>query len=62
MFLLFYGMGRFVVEFFKEYQALAPPPGSGMALTMGQWLSLPLVVVGLVGAMALLWQRRMVGR
>ncbi|MBU0992933.1 MAG: prolipoprotein diacylglyceryl transferase [Proteobacteria bacterium] len=35
---------RFVVEFFKEYQALP----SGYPLTMGQFLSIPFVVLGLV--------------
>jgi len=40
-----YFTGRFFVEFFKEYQTLTPD----VPLTMGQWLSLPVVIV--TGAM-----------
>ena len=42
---------RFVVEFLKANQSSFE---AGMALNMGQWLSLPLVAVGLY----LLWQSR----
>lgn len=41
VFFLIYFSGRFIVEYFKEYQVLT----SG--LTMGQWLSVPFVIVGL---------------
>ena len=40
-FMTTYFAGRFVVEFFKEYQTLTG------GLTMGQWLSLPAFLVGL---------------
>ena len=36
-----YFSGRFVVEFVKEYQTLE----AGPLLTMGQWLSLPCVLL-----------------
>lgn len=42
MFMALYFTGRFVVEFFKEYQTLSPDA----PLTMGQWLSIPLAAVG----------------
>jgi prolipoprotein diacylglyceryltransferase len=35
--------GRFLLEFFKEYQAVEP----GSWLTMGQWLSLPCALFAL---------------
>ncbi|WP_372365680.1 prolipoprotein diacylglyceryl transferase [Candidatus Uabimicrobium sp. HlEnr_7] len=41
VFFLVYFSGRFIVEYFKEYQVLT----SG--LTMGQWLSVPFVLTGL---------------
>ncbi len=44
LFLALYFSGRFTVEFFKEFQALAAG-----GLTMGQWLSLPLATIGWVG-------------
>ena len=36
-----YSLFRFFVEFFKEYQTLSP----GYVLTMGQWLSMPLMLI-----------------
>ncbi|MFH1137972.1 MAG: prolipoprotein diacylglyceryl transferase [Pseudomonadota bacterium] len=42
-FLTVYFMGRFCVEFFKEYQTLP----SSSPLTMGQYLSIPAVIGGL---------------
>lgn len=42
LFLIFYFIGRFIVEFFKEYQTLRP----NELLTMGQWLSVPGVAIG----------------
>lgn len=36
-----YSLFRFFVEFFKEYQTLSP----GYILTMGQWLSMPLMIL-----------------
>lgn len=52
-FFLLYFTGRFLVEFVKEYQTL--PMGS--VLTMGQWLSLPEIALGLFG-LALSFKRR----
>ena len=46
LFLFLYFSGRFVVEFFKEYQTLSPDRSS---LTMGQWLSIPFVLIGAYG-------------
>ncbi|HQS37284.1 MAG: prolipoprotein diacylglyceryl transferase [Methylotenera sp. 24-45-7] len=46
MFLIFYGSFRFLVEFTREpddYLGLL-----SMGLSMGQWLSLPMVIVGLI--------------
>jgi len=48
LFLLVYFTGRFCVEFFKEYQTLDPM----WVLTMGQFLSIPPI---LVGAALLVW-------
>jgi prolipoprotein diacylglyceryl transferase len=48
LFLLMYFTGRFVVEFFKEYQV----PGMESFLTMGQWLS---ILPMLIGAALLAW-------
>jgi phosphatidylglycerol:prolipoprotein diacylglycerol transferase len=42
LFLTLYFSARFVVEFFKEYQALA----SSSTLTMGQWLSIAPALLG----------------
>lgn len=42
IFLLSYFTTRFLVEFFKEYQTLSP----SNPLTMGQYLSIPLMVIG----------------
>jgi prolipoprotein diacylglyceryl transferase len=43
LFFILYFSGRFVVEFFKAYQTLSPDRS---VLTMGQWLSIPFVVIG----------------
>ncbi len=43
-FLIVYFSGRFTVEFFKEYQTLH---SDASLLTMGQYLSIPFVVVGI---------------
>ena len=46
IFLIFYGSFRFLVEFTREpddYLGLL-----SMGLSMGQWLSLPMIVVGLI--------------
>ena len=46
MFLIFYGGFRFLVEFTREpddYLGLL-----SMGLSMGQWLSLPMIVIGLI--------------
>ncbi|MEY4083312.1 MAG: prolipoprotein diacylglyceryl transferase [Pseudomonadota bacterium] len=49
LFMLGYGLARFVVEFAREPDAFLGL--LSMGLSMGQWLSLPMVAVGL----ALLW-------
>lgn len=46
LFFLLYFSGRFLVEFFKEYQTLSPEKSF---LTMGQWLSIPFVLIGAYG-------------
>ncbi len=51
--LLLYFSGRFLVEYVKEYQVL----NATVPLTMGQWLSLPIVLV----CAALLWRQRAAG-
>jgi len=43
LFLIFVFSARFVIEFIKENQVDFE---SGMALNMGQWLSIPFVLVG----------------
>jgi phosphatidylglycerol:prolipoprotein diacylglycerol transferase len=45
-FFLVYFAGRFGTEFFKEYEGITPEQS---ALTMGQWLSLPCIALGLWG-------------
>lgn len=49
-FFLVYFTGRFLVEFYKEFQSAAE---SG-PLTMGQYLSMPGIVIGIVGVIATL--------
>jgi len=44
LFLVLYFSGRFIVEYFKEFQAL---DGQASSLTMGQYLSIPFVLIGL---------------
>lgn len=44
LFLTLYFSGRFTVEYFKEYQALTADQSS---FTMGQYLSIPFVIIGL---------------
>lgn len=46
LFLIGYGFARFVVEFFREPDAHLGYLTGG--LTMGQWLSLPMIVIGAV--------------
>ena len=50
IFMIGYFGFRFVVEFFKEHQALPPD----QTLTMGQWLSIPMVAIGVVMLVAAL--------
>ncbi|MDO5682616.1 MAG: prolipoprotein diacylglyceryl transferase [Propionibacteriaceae bacterium] len=52
-FLVGYGVFRFVAEFFREPDDFLGRLGFGM--TMGQWLSLPMIVAGIV---LWLWARR----
>ena len=47
MFLLGYGLCRFGVEFVREPDAHLGLLSAGMS--MGQWLSLPMVLVGVIG-------------
>ncbi|MEZ4473007.1 MAG: prolipoprotein diacylglyceryl transferase [bacterium] len=54
IFLVVYFSGRFTVEFVKEYQTLE----SGSGLTMGQYLSIPFVILGIYG----IWHARRHGR
>lgn len=44
LFLTLYFAGRFIVEYFKEFQALSAEQS---ALTMGQYLSIPFILIGL---------------
>jgi prolipoprotein diacylglyceryl transferase len=46
LFFLLYFSGRFVVEFFKAFQTLSPDRSP---LTMGQWLSVPFILIGVYG-------------
>ena len=52
-FLVLYFAGRFVVEFFKEYQTLS----TSSALTMGQYLSIPFFLLGFV-FLTIAWKDR----
>lgn len=45
MFLFGYGLARFVVEFVREPDAFMP--ALPLDLTMGQWLSMPMILVGI---------------
>lgn len=56
-FFLVYFTGRFVVEFYKEYQALEPTS----TLTMGQVLSIPGFLIGVGGVIWSLKERLPVG-
>ena len=64
MFLTGYGISRFLVEFVRQPDAQFVSPGNplglalhwnGWGLTMGQALTLPLIVAGLL---LILWARR----
>ncbi|MDR2709769.1 MAG: prolipoprotein diacylglyceryl transferase [Burkholderiales bacterium] len=44
LFLIGYGSFRFTVEFFRQPDSFLPPLALG--LSMGQWLSLPMAIVG----------------
>ena len=46
LFFVLYFVGRFIVEFFKEYQTNLQ---ESHMLTMGQWLSIPGVLLGIYG-------------
>ncbi len=48
LFTMGYGMARFTVEFFREPDAQLQDFARATHLSMGQWLSLPLVLVGLI--------------
>ncbi len=64
LFFLGYGVARFMVEFVRQPDALFITPGNpvgyalqmgGMGLTMGQILSLPVIIVGVA---TLIWARK----
>lgn len=55
LFLLLYFSGRFAVEFVKEFQTLDP---NRSPLTMGQWLSLPFFLMGVIWLSVVLKQAR----
>ena len=42
------GGGRFVVEFFREPDAQLSDFAAATGLNMGQWLTIPLIVAGIV--------------
>lgn len=48
LFTMGYGLARFTVEFFREPDAQLQDFARATHLSMGQWLSLPLVLIGLV--------------
>jgi phosphatidylglycerol:prolipoprotein diacylglycerol transferase len=57
VFLIGYGLARFIVEFARE-----PDDFLGLlalGLSMGQWLSLPMIIAGIV---MLVWSYRRAGR
>jgi phosphatidylglycerol---prolipoprotein diacylglyceryl transferase len=54
LFFALYFTGRFVVEFFKEYQT---PMENGWSLTMGQWLSIIPAIAGYIGVAFSLMKR-----
>lgn len=54
LFLTLYFTGRFIVEYFKEFQAL---DANESALTMGQYLSVPFICIGLSMVIASLMTR-----
>jgi phosphatidylglycerol:prolipoprotein diacylglycerol transferase len=43
-----YGIARFTVEFFREPDAQLQDFARATHLSMGQWLTLPLILTGLV--------------
>lgn len=54
LFLTLYFTGRFIVEYFKEYQALT---ADASAFTMGQYLSIPFIMIGLFMVISALKKR-----
>jgi prolipoprotein diacylglyceryl transferase len=58
LFLTLYFTGRFLVEFFKEYQGLDP---ATHPLTEGQYLSIPFMIAGVVG-LFLVWRKTRAAR
>lgn len=55
LFIGVYFTGRFVVEFFKEYQSLEARES---LLTMGQYLSIPFIIIGFLGVYDALKRRQ----
>ena len=53
MFLIGYGLARFIVEFAREPDDFLGLLALGMS--MGQWLSLPMIVIG---SLLLVWSYR----
>lgn len=59
LFIGVYFTGRFVVEFFKEYQSLE---AQASLLTMGQYLSIPFMIIGALGVAKALKDREQTPR
>jgi phosphatidylglycerol:prolipoprotein diacylglycerol transferase len=59
LFLVGYGIARFVVEYFREPDSFLPVDQQPLHLSQGQWLSMPMIVIG---ALMLLWAYRRAAR
>ncbi|MDH0865966.1 prolipoprotein diacylglyceryl transferase [Mitsuaria sp. GD03876] len=59
LFLLGYGVARFVVEFFREPDSFLKLDDQPLHLSQGQWLSVPMIVAG---ALMMLWAYRRAAR
>lgn len=59
LFLVGYGVARFVVEFFREPDSFLTLDKQPLHLSQGQWLSAPMIVVGLL---MMLWAYRRAAR
>jgi phosphatidylglycerol:prolipoprotein diacylglycerol transferase len=59
LFLVGYGVARFVVEYFREPDSFLTLDKQPLHLSQGQWLSLPMIVVGIL---MMLWAYRRAAR